>query len=107
MMMMALMDDCNVKSSLKTDLSSLTSDQRKEVALGDKCPNAAKALVGACAATGDFTDASFVDHDYIKCKKNGGGMSDLLPLMMMGGGMGGAAGGAAAGGMDPMMMMLM
>jgi len=97
--MTLLEDSCSFKDTLKNlATTGLTDARKKELALGTKGTNDAGATETATLAAQTGT-TFYVDHDYIKCTKNGGGMSDMLPLMMMGGG--------NMGGMDPMMMMLM
>merc|ERR1711972_107940 len=114
----------------KTKALTATDAEKKDIARGVKCVDAASKVI----ACGDFGDGSYLDYDFIKCESGSSGMSDLLPLMMMGG-MGGDAagmnsmlplmlmgdsssgmsdllplmmmGGNGAAGMDPMMMMLM
>merc|ERR1712066_708240 len=130
LMMTLLEDSCAVKNA-KTKALTATDAEKKDVARGVKCVDAASKVI----ACGDVGDGSYLDYDFIKCESGSSGMSDLLPLMMMGGGMGGDAagmnsmlplmlmgdsssgmsdllplmmmGGNGAAGMDPMMMMLM
>merc|ERR1712178_220260 len=129
LMMTLLEDSCAVKNA-KTKALTATDAEKKDVARGVKCVDAASKAI----ACGDVGDGSYLDYDFIKCESGSSGMSDLLPLMMMGG-MGGDAagmnsmlplmlmgdsssgmsdllplmmmGGDGAAGMDPMMMMLM
>merc|ERR1712178_413070 len=129
LMMTLLEDSCAVKNA-KTKALTATGAEKKDIARGVKCVDAAKKVI----ACGDLGDGSYIDFDFIKCESGSSGMSDLLPLMMMGG-MGGDAagmnsmlplmlmgdsssgmsdllplmmmGGNGAAGMDPMMMMPM
>lgn len=103
MMTMLLGEDCTIKNEEITKLSKDTvSDEDKiKLATGEKTYTGS-ALAAMASGTTVAAQLKYVDHDYIKCKTGGSGLSDLLPLMMMGG-MGGQPGAA----IDPMMMLLL
>lgn len=103
MMTMLLGEDCTIKNAEITKLTKVSDEDKIKLATGEKTYTGS-ALAAFVSGTTVAAQHKYIDHDYIKCKTGGSGLSDMLPLMMMGG-MGGQQNGQAA--MDPMMMMLM
>merc|ERR1719507_1450772 len=93
-MTMLLGEDCTIKNAEITKLAKdkVSDEDKIKLATGEKTYTGS-ALAAFVSGTTVAAQHKYIDHDYIKCKAGGSGLSDMLPLMMMGG-MGGQQNGA-------------